>query len=193
MLERDADAGGASAWTMTSPRRERADAAAVDALLRELEMATRLRAVEPGRRGGPRRAPRPRASVTMGALEYRFALGADAPRPDGAAYMRIDGEGTFVVGRSLKVQLLRGADAYRDRTLVPYGASGIARLEVRGGLGCVVRARASGGDVPSRREAAAGLPRGDRPADGRAGRRARRELPRRRDRGPGDCELRSTP
>jgi len=45
--------------------------------------------------------------------------------------MRIDGEGTFVVDRALKVQLLRGADAYRDRTLLAYGASGIARVEVR--------------------------------------------------------------
>ena len=39
VLERDADAGGASSWTMTSPRHERADSAAVDMLLRELELA----------------------------------------------------------------------------------------------------------------------------------------------------------
>jgi len=130
VLERDADAGGASTWTMTSPRRERADSAAVDMLLRELELATRLREVGANDAVGLE-APRAWGRIQVGKLEYRFALGGDAARPEGAAYMRIDGEGTFVVDRSLKVQLLRAADAYRDRTLLAYGASGIARVEVR--------------------------------------------------------------
>jgi len=134
VLERDADGGGGTAWTMVSPRRERADPAAVDVLLRELELATRLREVKPDDAPGLG-APRAHGQVQVGALAYRFALGADAARPEGAAYMRIDGEGTFVVDRSLKVQLLRGADAYRVRALVPYGASGIARLEVRAASG----------------------------------------------------------
>ena len=130
VLERDADAGGAATWTMASPRREPADPAAVDMLLRELELARRLREVGANDAAGLD-APRASGTIKVGTLTYRFALGADAPRPEGAAYMRIDGEGTFVIGRSLKVQLLRGADAYRQRTLLAYGASGIARLEVR--------------------------------------------------------------
>ncbi|HEY8041268.1 MAG TPA: DUF4340 domain-containing protein [Polyangiaceae bacterium] len=135
VLERDADASRAGAsWTLTSPTHERADSAAVDALLRELELATRLREVADGDPVGLD-APRARGKLKVGALEYRFALGAEAPRPEGAAYMRLDGEGTFVVGRSVKVQLLRGADAYRDRTLVPYGASDVERLEVRAASG----------------------------------------------------------
>jgi hypothetical protein len=69
----------------------------------------------------------------MGTIGYRFELGGDAPSPDGSAYMHVDGEGTFVVGRTLTVQLLRGADAYRERVIVPYGASETARLEVSGG------------------------------------------------------------
>jgi hypothetical protein len=44
--------------------------------------------------------------------------------------MRLDGDGAFVVSRSLAVQLLRGVDAYRDRMLVPYGAADTARVEV---------------------------------------------------------------
>jgi hypothetical protein len=74
----------------------------------------------------------------VGSIGYRFLLGADTVSPEGAAYMRVEGEGTFVVGRSLKVQLLRGADAYRDRTLVPYGASDVARVEMRAPAGGVV-------------------------------------------------------
>jgi Domain of unknown function (DUF4340) len=124
-------------WTMTSPHHDATDPAAIDILLRELEMARRVRKVDSGDAKGLE-TPRVRGRVTVGPLEYRFALGSDALVPEGAAYMRIEGEGTFVVERSLKVQLLRGADAYRDRTLVPYGASDIARVEMRAPGGAVV-------------------------------------------------------
>jgi hypothetical protein len=117
-------------WTMISPRHESADPAVVDVLVRELEMATRVRDVPPAEASGLE-TPRVRGRVTLGELEYRFVLGGDAPRPEGAAYMRVDGEGTFVAGRSLSVQLLRGADAYRDHAMVRYGASQVARLELR--------------------------------------------------------------
>jgi len=136
--------GGVRAWTMRSPHAGATDAAAVDALLRELEMAQRVRdvhdeAVENSVLGVD--TPRVRGRLNVGPLEYRFELGADAPRPEGAAYMRIDGEGSFVVGRSLKVQLLRDADTYRDHALVPYGASEVVRLEVHGPAGAVTLVR----------------------------------------------------
>ena len=136
VLEREPEAGanGAPVWTMTSPRHETADGAAVDQLLRELELASRLRDVDPSEAAGVD-APRVRGSITVGPLDYRFALGADAPRPEGAAYMKLDGEGTFVVGRSLKVQLLRTADAYRDHTVIPYGEADLASVEVRDAAG----------------------------------------------------------
>lgn len=132
VLERSADAG--ASWTMTSPRRERADAGAVDALLRELENAARERDVQPGDARGLD-SPRVRGAIRLASLEYKFAVGDDAPRPDGAAYMQLDGEGTFVVSRALKVQLLRSADSYRERSLVPYGEGDVARLEVAGPSG----------------------------------------------------------
>jgi hypothetical protein len=130
----DAKPGGGDVWEIEAPRREAADIAAVDALLRELEMATRVRDVQDGDAAGLD-APRVRGSVKVGPLDYRFVLGADAVTPEGAAYMHVDGEGTFVIGRSLKVQLLRGADAYRDRVFVPYGATEVARVEVHDGSG----------------------------------------------------------
>ncbi|HEY6462682.1 MAG TPA: hypothetical protein VIY73_21080, partial [Polyangiaceae bacterium] len=98
-------APGESAWAMESPRHERADGAAVDMLMRELEMATKVRAVPDGGVADGLDAPRATGSVTLGALSYAFALGADAPRPEGSAYFHVDGEGTFVVERSLKAQL----------------------------------------------------------------------------------------
>jgi hypothetical protein len=142
VLERTGKGARESGWMMRSPRTEPADGASVDALLRELELAKRLRRVDDGA-AMRLDAPRVRGSIAVGPIEYSFALGADAPRPEGAAYMRLEeatanawhrrgtSDGAFVVDRSLKVQLLRGADAYRVRALVPYGVSEIERVEVR--------------------------------------------------------------
>lgn len=139
VLERAPGLG--ASWVMTSPRHEPPDAAVVDVLMRELEMATRVRDLPPAEASGME-APRVRGKVTVGALEYHFVLGGDAPRPDGAAYMRVEGEGTFVAGRSLTVQLLRGADAYRDHSIVRYGSNQVARLELRSSNGEVAIERA---------------------------------------------------
>ena len=138
VLERAADEP--SPWTLTSPRQEKADASAVDALLRELEQAKRVRKVPNGEAAGLD-APRVRGRVSVGPLEYSFALGADARQPHGAAYARVDGEGAFVVDEAFKAQLLRASDSYRDRTLVPYRESEVARLEVTGGGGGLVLER----------------------------------------------------
>jgi hypothetical protein len=126
-LERGDDAGS---WAVVLARRVDANPAAVDLLLRELELATKLRDVGDAP-GAGFDTPRVRGSVVDGPIHYRFALGADAPQSEGGAYMRVDGEGTFVVGRSLKAQLMRGSDTYRDRTLVALGAGEVARLDVR--------------------------------------------------------------
>jgi len=128
VLQRNPD--DRSIWLMTSPHPEAADASAVDVLLRELEMAKRLREAPARSEDAPRAATRVRGRIVIARLRYDFELEDDAPRPEGAAYMRIEGEGTFVIDRTLKVQLLRSADAYRQRTLVPYGASEVARLNV---------------------------------------------------------------
>jgi hypothetical protein len=131
VLERQGDA--TSTWTVTSPGRpqkQAADPAAVDVLLRELELARRVRDMKNGQAAGLSN-PRVRGQVTVGQLQYEFALGDDAKTPPGAAYMNLEGEGAFVVGSTLAVQLLRGADAYRERGIVPYGAGDVGRLEVR--------------------------------------------------------------
>jgi len=140
VLERDQDA--AAGWSMTSPRREHADPAAVDALTRDLETAIRVRDVPPDEALGLD-SPRVRGKVSLGALEYRFVVGGDAPRPSGAAYMRVDGEGTFVVTHSLAMQLLRSAEAYRDRAVVRYGAGEVSRVELRTSTGALVLERAA--------------------------------------------------
>jgi hypothetical protein len=135
VLERAADAGDPS-WTMLAPWQDRADPAAVDALLQELGAAIRLRDVPEANAAGVD-APRVRGEVRSGRVTYRFALGAPAHVPEGASYMRVEGVGTFVVGSALTDRLLRPAETYRDRALMPLVQAGAQRVEVRppGGVG----------------------------------------------------------
>jgi hypothetical protein len=122
---------GDTTWQMTSPRDERADAAAVDKLLGDIEFAGIVRKVDPSAAVGLD-APRVAGTLAMGRLVDRFALGAPAPTPEGAAYFRLDGEGTFVVSRDFATSLLKGPDEYRERTVVPYLSLEIERLSMKG-------------------------------------------------------------
>jgi hypothetical protein len=124
VLERAKDPG--ANWALTSPRREAADPSAVDSLLRDLELARRMRTVSKETVIGEIRV---RGRITVDRVQYTFTLGADAPYPRGGAYMTLLGEPPFVVEPSLKVQLLRTADAYRNRSLVRYAQSEVKRVE----------------------------------------------------------------
>jgi len=126
----EGDAGD-TIWWMTSPRDERADAASVDKLLGDLEFAGIVRKVDPKISAGFD-APRLTGTLSMGPLTYHFALGGDAPTPQVASYFRFDGEGSFVVSKDFVASLLRGADAYRERTVVPYLSLELQRLAVKG-------------------------------------------------------------
>lgn len=128
VLERSEDA--ASSWRMTSPHVEPADPAAVRALLEDMHVAARIRDVAVDPRAAGLGSPRAHGSVAVGPWRYEFELGAPAPIPEGAAYMRIDGKSVFVTDRLLAEDLLRGADAYRDTILVPYGISETATVTV---------------------------------------------------------------
>jgi hypothetical protein len=127
---RPAGDAGDMDWWMTSPDLEKADAASVDKFLGDIEFAGILRKVDPSVASFD--APRVTGTLTMGKIVYRFALGGDAPTPKGAAYFEVVGEGAFVVSKDFVTSLLKGPDAYRERTIVPYLSLEIARLEVTG-------------------------------------------------------------
>jgi hypothetical protein len=122
---------GETVWWMTSPRDERADAASVDKLLGDIEFAGIVRKVDPKIPAGVE-TPRMTGTLSMGPLLYRFALGGDAPTPQGDGYFRVDGEGSFVVSKDFVASLLKGSDAYRERTIVPYLSLQLQRLAVKG-------------------------------------------------------------
>jgi len=126
VLERDAKVD--SAWRLTSPRQERADQAAAERLVTTLEFASRVRNVDEGAELGLG-APRAQGTIVMGAVTFRFALGAPSPRPEGSSYFRVDDGAPFVVSKELTEALLASSDGLRDRTVVPYLSLEIARFE----------------------------------------------------------------
>jgi hypothetical protein len=117
-------------WRMAAPIEGPVDAALVDRLLGTLEFATVVRKVSGDVEGFDR--PRARGAIVMGPITYRFELGPAAPTPEGASYFRFVGEKPIVVTKELAQDLLKGADAFRTRTLVPYLSLDLARLEVFG-------------------------------------------------------------
>ncbi len=122
-----ADDAGDRDWRMTSPRDEKVEPDAIDRLLGALEFATFVRKVDDGQGMQPTRA---QGSVTMGKLVLAFTLGQAAPAPEGASYFSVAGEGTFVVGKDVVTELLKGSDAYRSKSIVPYLSIDLSRLEI---------------------------------------------------------------
>ena len=120
-------------WRMTSPRTERADPVAVERLLTTLEFATVTRKVDDGVGPAAQGLETPRATgiVQMGGLAVPFALGGPSPRPEGSTYFRVGTEPAVVVSKEIEAALLAPSDTYRDRTVVPYLAAELARVEVK--------------------------------------------------------------
>jgi hypothetical protein len=120
-------------WRMTSPREERADPVSVERLVTTLELASVARKVASGVPLGlePNAPPRASGAVTMGGLEIPFVLGAPSPTPEGSSYFRAGDEPPIVVSKEVTEVLLAPSDKYRDRAVVPYLATELARFEVK--------------------------------------------------------------
>ncbi len=142
VLERTKDDAGDPEWQMRAPLAEKANQEAVDKLASVLEFASVLRKVDPSAAGTTKLdTPRVRGEVAMGAVTYRFALGGEAPTPEGAAYLRVDGLGTVVVSRDVASALLEKSEAFRSRAIVPYLSIELSRLEVKSDAGTVTLTR----------------------------------------------------
>ncbi|HSO37044.1 MAG TPA: hypothetical protein VLT33_31180 [Labilithrix sp.] len=119
---------GAS-WRMDAPRKERADPAAVDRLLTTLEFATVARRASESTSLGLE-SPRASGALRMGGLVLNVALGGPSPRPENSSYFRVGDGPPIVVGKELADALLASSDVYRDRAVVPYLATELARFQV---------------------------------------------------------------
>ncbi len=134
VLERDVGDGSDSTWLMKSPLVAKADPSTVDNLVGVLDFASIVRTLKPGD-GAGFETPRARGTISMGVVTYHFDLGGPAPTPEGAAYLRLDGQSVFVVPRDFATELMKPADTYRERTIVPYLSIALSRLEVTGATG----------------------------------------------------------
>jgi hypothetical protein len=130
--DRPSNEGKEGKWRLTSPRQERADPVAVDRLLTTLEFANVARKVTDGAALGLD-SPRAIGAVRMGGLEVSFALGGTSPRPEGSSYFRVGDATPIVISKEVADALLAPSDTYRDRTVVPYLATELARVEVKHG------------------------------------------------------------
>lgn len=137
VLERDPSLAGKGGegkeglWRMTSPREERADPVAVERLVTTLELATVARKATDGAALGLDK-PRLTGSIRFGkgAPETKLVMGAPSPRPEESRYFQVDEDPPIVVSRELVTALLAPADTYRNRTVVPYLANELTRVEV---------------------------------------------------------------
>ncbi len=129
-FEASFDDAGEREWRMTVPGSEKGDPIAIDRLLTALEYASYERKVPSGGAGFD--SPRARGTLSMKDVVYHFELGGEATPPEGAAYFRLEGEGSFVVKKDLVSVLLQTTDAYRDRSVLPYLSIDLDRFEVAG-------------------------------------------------------------
>ncbi|CAN5409977.1 hypothetical protein BH09MYX1_BH09MYX1_60230 [soil metagenome] len=121
--------GGDPSWKITQPEALGVEPEAVDRLMGVLEFATYLRKVDAEAKVAFD-APRLTGSIRMGKVTFKFVLGAAAPTPEGAAYLRVEGEGDYVVSKELVAALMDDASAYRSRNVVPYLSIDLNRLEI---------------------------------------------------------------
>jgi hypothetical protein len=133
VLVRDVDRDADASWRVEAPEPGLADPNAVEQLSSAFEFATFVRKVD-AKASPTFDAPRASGSLVMGKITYRFALGGAAPTPEGASYFKLEGAdgGVYVVSKELTEQLLKGAAAYKSRTIVPYLSLDLSSLEIRG-------------------------------------------------------------
>lgn len=123
--------GGDANWRLVKPDAVAAEPEAVDKLMGVLEFATYLRKVDTEAKVAFD-SPRLTGSLRMGKVTFKFVLGAAAPTPEGAAYLRVEGEGDYVVSKELVAALLGDASTYRSRNVVPFLSIDLNRLEIVG-------------------------------------------------------------
>jgi hypothetical protein len=140
VLARDVDRDADASWRVESPEPGLADPAAVEQLSSAFEFGTFIRKVD-AKAAPTFDSPRATGSITMGKLTYRFMVGGVAPSPEGSSYFKVD-DGVFVISKELTDQLLKGALAYKSRTIVPYLSLDLASLDLHGKGGDVRLERA---------------------------------------------------
>jgi hypothetical protein len=157
-LERSAPDSRGQTWTIREPFREGADAQRVQELLDTLDSATvarRVHTLKNARKLFGLVEPRGVLNVDVGSISYRLTLGADAPTPHGAVYLEVTGKGVrrpgvVAISKQLAEELFVHVDQLRSRRLMPYAATELKQLALRGTGGLRVRGAWGGWRFASR-------------------------------------------
>lgn len=152
-LERAAPDSRGQTWTIREPFREAADVQRVQELLDTLDSATVARRVRSGKNSGKLYGltePRGILNVDVGPMSYRLTLGGDAASPHGAVYLEVAGKGVprpglVAISKQLAEELFVHVDQLRSRRLMPYSATELKQLALRGAGGLRVLVRSAWG------------------------------------------------
>lgn len=134
------DEEGERVFRLAEPVAEEAETFAVQKLLGTLQFATSLRRVEESavdRAAFGLDAPELVVHVDQGEVRYRLRLGKEAASPIGARYLEIAGEGApskgvVLVDKGLVAELALRVDDLRERYVMPYLSTSLARLVLDG-------------------------------------------------------------
>ncbi|MCC6215274.1 MAG: DUF4340 domain-containing protein [Polyangiaceae bacterium] len=137
------DDAGDAPWWLREPVREEADPVGMREWLDVFEFLRAVRRIKPeevDRAAFGLDSPRARFELQMGKVRYRLALGKEAVAPPGAAYLEVSGDGAprpgiVIVPRDAVTELEPKLDDLRERRLVPYLSTELARLEKKGAGG----------------------------------------------------------
>lgn len=134
VLVPDASSGVEGDFRITQPWQERADIAAVSALLGSLELASQLRAAD-GVDGAQAGLNEPALEITvkMANSAQTLRLGGPAPSPAGARYLELSGAGdtrVVIVSAGVVSELDMPLDKLREPRLLDLGRSDLAKLTI---------------------------------------------------------------
>lgn len=133
-LEREAGDSGSSAFRLTAPVHELADANRVEKLLSALSSARALRPIDSGPPLSSFGLDKPalRLEVHTPKRVYRLALGGAAPTPAGAHYLQIGSEGDspklVVIDKALSEDLTLGLEDLRLKSLVDVSEADVTHI-----------------------------------------------------------------
>jgi hypothetical protein len=140
-LVRDASTGVEGDFRITKPWQERADIAAVSALLGSLELASPLRAADGvDRAQAGLNAPSLEITIKTADSTESLRLGGPAPAPAGARYVELTGGDrarVVIVSSGVVSELDVALDKLRDPRLLELGRSDIAKLTLEQSSGKV--------------------------------------------------------
>jgi hypothetical protein len=143
LLRTKMDDAGQGTWTIKKPVEEDVEPFSIQKLTGSLEFSSALRRIKPeevNRAAFGLDSPDLVIHIDMGEIKYRLRFGKEAASPAGARYLEIAGENApnksiVLVSKSLATELMLKLDDFRERYVMPYLSTSLAKVELEGAGG----------------------------------------------------------